>query len=307
MKFVVTGATGFLAAEFIKLVLQEGHEVYAVCRNVEKARSLFPGAQGLTYIRAVMDEYACLDQQIAQADVFVSLAWDTLTPDQRDSQDLQQGNIDNTLAAMKAARRMGCGLFVEAGSQAEYGGVDGLITEDTPCHPVIEYGRAKLRLKSLCTDLAGEIGIKYLHTRIFSVFGLRDHPYTLINTCLQNFMQSVPVDLSPCTQTWNFLYVKDAVKQMYLLCDYALHRADYQAEVYNLASDDTRVLKSYLEEMKAVMASGSVLNFGAVTPQRIVSLNPSIEKLKQAIGFVSDYTFAKAISEMVQNYEVWQR
>lgn len=307
MKIVVTGATGFLAGELIKLLLIHGHEVYAVCRNREKAESLFPDASKITFIESVMSDYGILDTKIKYADIFVSLAWDTLTPDQRDSVDLQKGNIENTIAAIHAAHRMGCKVFVESGTQAEYGPVNDIITEETVCNPIIEYGKAKLTLKEVCTQIALESGIKYIHTRIFSVFGLRDHPYTLINTCLNKFRNNEPVDLSPCTQTWNFLYVKDAVKQIYLLCIYALQSREFVAEVYNLASEDTRKLKIFLEEMKTAMNSNSQLNFGAVQPKQLISLVPSVEKIKNAIGFISDYSFAEAIKEMNKNYELWQR
>lgn len=307
MRIVVTGATGFLAGELIKLLLNHGHEVYAVCRNREKAESLFPDVNNITFIESVMSDYGLLDTKIKHADIFVSLAWDTLTPDQRDSVYLQKDNIKNTISAMHAAIRMGCEVFVESGTQAEYGPVNDIITEKTTCNPINEYGKAKLALKDICTQIALESGIKYIHTRIFSVFGLRDHPYTLINTCLNKFRKNEPVDLSPCTQTWNFLYVKDAVKQIYLLCLYALQSSEYVAEVYNLASEDTGELKKYIEEMKATMKSSSQLNFGAVQLKNLVSLTPSVEKLKSAIGFISDYSFAEAIIEMNKNYELWQR
>ena len=144
------------------------------------------------------------------------------------------------------------------------------------------------------------IDIRYLHLRIFSVFGLRDHEHTLIKTSMDKLQQNMPVDLSPCTQDWNFLYVKDAAKQIMLLCEHAVQSESYQSEVFNIASDDTRVLKEYMLELKSVLHSTSELNFGAVQSARIVSLNPDINKLKKAINFVSSYTYADAIREMTK-------
>lgn len=300
MIYVVTGATGFLGAEFIHTLLNTDNTVYAIGRNETKARAILPVSDRLNFVKAELSEFNDLDSKIPEADVFVNFAWDGITVSGRDMTDVQKLNIQYAKEAMQAAKRMGCSLFVETGSQAEYGIVNEVISEHTPCNPFSEYGKAKLALSKECEELSHTIGIKYLHLRIFSVFGLRDHEHTLIKTSIDKLQQNIPVDLSPCTQNWNYLYVKDAAKQIMLLCEYAIQSDSYQSEVFNIASDDTRVLKEYILELKNVLQSTSELNFGAVQPARIVSLNPDISKLKKAINFVSSYTFADAIGEMTK-------
>lgn len=300
MIVVVTGATGFLGAEFIQTLLNAGNTVYAIGRNETKARAILPFSDSLNFVKAELSEFKDLDSKIPEADVFVNFAWDGITVSGRDMTDVQKLNIRYAKEAMQAAKRMGCRLFVQTGSQAEYGIVKEVITEDTPCNPFSEYGKAKLALSKECDDLSRTVGIKYMHLRIFSVFGLRDHEHTLIKTSIEKLQKNSPLDLSPCTQNWNFLYVKDAAKQIMLLCEHAVQSESYQSEVYNIASDDTRVLKEYMLELKNVLHSTSELKFGAVQPARIVSLNPNINKLKNAINFVSSYTFADAIREMTK-------
>ena len=300
MRYVVTGATGFIGAEFIFTLLNAGNTVYAIGRNETKARTILPVSDSLNFVKAELSEFKDLDSKIPEADVFVNFAWDGITVSGRDMTDVQKLNIQYAKEAMQAAKRMGCSLFVETGSQAEYGIVNEVISEDTPCNPFSEYGKAKLALSKECDELSHAIGIRYLHLRIFSVFGLRDHEHTLIKTSMDKLQQNMPVDLSPCTQDWNFLYVKDAAKQIMLLCEHAVQSESYQSEVFNIASDDTRVLKEYMLELKSVLHSTSELNFGAVQSARIVSLNPDINKLQKAINFVSSYTFADAIREMTK-------
>lgn len=300
MIYVVTGATGFLGAELIQILLNAGEEVYAVGRNEAKANTILPVSDNMHFVRAELSEFKALDNIISKADVFVNLAWDGISVSGRDMTEIQKLNIRYTIDAMHSAKRMGCKLFVESGSQAEYGIVNEEISEDTPCNPFSEYGKAKLALSKECDILSREIGIKYLHLRIFSVFGMRDHEHTLIKTSIDKLQQNIPIDLSSCTQNWNFLYVKDAAKQIMLLCEYATGNCSYQSEIFNIASDDTRALKDYMLELKNVLNSSSKLNFGAVQPSQIVSLNPNINKLKMAINFVSSYTFADAIWEMTK-------
>jgi len=301
MTYVVTGSTSFIGIEIVRLLLECGNDVIAVCRASSPFISRLPIDNCLRPVYADMDEYGILDRQIRHADVFINLAWaGTKDPDARDVSEIHKRNIDCTMNAIELARRMGCKVFVEAGSQAEYGVVEGIITEETPCRPFTEYGKAKLKVKELAFDRYAEIGMKYIHFRIFSVFGENDHGRTLVMTCMRKMMTNEPIELSPCTQKWNFLYVRDAARQIMMLCEYAINREDYTCEVFNIASEDTRVLKDFVLAMKLATHSQSRLNFGTLLPEHNVTLNPDISKTRQAIGFIADYSFESGIRNIIK-------
>ena len=301
MKYVITGATSFIGLELLDYLLSQQHQVVAVCRPNSKGLSKIPA--GVEIVTAKMSDYGNLYRDIEHADVFVNLAWGGTGHDGRNVQDVQRENVINTIAAMFAANKMGCQVFVEAGSQAEYGTVLEEITEETPCHPFSEYGRAKLEVKNRLFDLSEQLGIKYIHLRIFSLFGENDHSWTLVMSSIEKMLRNESIDLSPCTQNWNFLYVKDAVKQIKGLCDYALNSKTFQHEVFNIASHDTRMLKRFVEEMYSLTGSTSILNFGAVKPVNVVSLNPDMTKTEQATGFISNHTFKDVINIIIQKYK----
>lgn len=301
MRYVVTGATSFIGLELLDYLLSQQHQVVAVCRPESQGLSKIPA--GVEIVTSEMSDYGNLYRDIEHADVFVNLAWGGTGHDGRNVQDVQRGNVIHTIAAMFAADKMGCKVFVEAGSQAEYGTVLEKITEETPCHPFSEYGKAKLEVKERLFELSEQLGIKYIHLRIFSLFGENDHPWTLVMSSVEIMLRNEPIDLSPCTQNWNFLYVKDAVKQISKLCEYALNSKTFQHEVYNIASNDTRMLKRFVEEMYSLTGSTSVLNYGAVKPANIVSLNPDMAKTEQVTGFISAHTFKDVINNIIQKYK----
>lgn len=301
MKYVITGATSFIGLELLDYLLSQQHQVVAVCRPNSQGLSKIPA--GVEIITAEMSDYGNLHREIEHADVFVNLAWGGTGHDGRNVQDVQHENVINTIAAMFTADKMGCQVFVEAGSQAEYGTVLECINEETPCHPFSEYGKAKLEVKERLFELSEQLGIKYIHLRIFSLFGEYDHPWTLVMNCIDKMLRNEPIDLSPCTQKWNFLYVKDAVKQIYLLCQYALRNSGYKAEVFNIASKDTRILKAFVDEMYSLAQSKSELNFGAIAPTNVVSLDPDVSKTEAATGFISQYVFKDIVNHIIRNYK----
>jgi nucleoside-diphosphate-sugar epimerase len=175
-----------------------------------------------------------------------------------------------------------------------------LITEETPCNPEVEYGKAKLSVLKEGSLLCDSLGIKYLHLRIFSIFGENDRPWTLIMSAIDKMQKNENLELSSCTQNWNYLYVADCVKQIFLLCKYVLNSPDFKSGVYHIASKDTRPLKDYLDEMKSVLCSKSVLNYGTFIPAKQVSLNPSVAKTEVAIGFINEVSFAEAIKLIIK-------
>ena len=304
--FVITGATSFIGKRLTLQLLSEGQRVFAVCRNQQKASSLLGQHEALTMVEASLKEYNQLSQKIPQADVFIHLAWEGTGHDGRNTTEVQLANIQHSKDALQQAVLMGCQLFVEAGSQAEYGTQLDTITEKTPCQPFSEYGKAKLEVCRHGFDVAEQTGIKYLHLRIFSLFGEDDHPWTLVMSSIDKMLKNEPVNLSSCTQNWNFLYIADAVRQISMLCQYALQHRDFRHEVFNIASDDTRHLRDFVEEMHRLTCSQSVLNYGANPQQNTVSLQPDVTKLRDAIGFVSSTTFEDVIKRIIYTYQYQQ-
>lgn len=301
MKFVITGATSFIGLELVDFLISQHHQVVAVCRPSSKGLSKIP--YGVEIVLAEMPEYGNLYQDIEHADVFVNLAWGGTGHDGRNVHDVQKENVINTIAAMFAADKMGCKVFVESGSQAEYGTVLEKITEETPCHPFSEYGKAKLEVQNRLFELSEQLGMKYIHLRIFSLFGENDHPWTLVMSCINKMLLNDSVDLSPCTQNWNFLYVKDAVRQIAGLCNYAVNSAEFQHEVFNIASKDTRMLRDFVMEMYMLTKSKSELKFGAITPANVVSLDPDVSKTEVATGFISEHSFEDIINIIISNFK----
>lgn len=275
-------------------------KVYAVCREGSSGLNKLPANKNIEVVFSDLEHINNIAKVIEKADVFINLAWTNTDHVGRNNAILQRINVDYAKEAMRVAALIGCKLFVEAGSQAEYGFVQDLITEETPCNPEVEYGKAKLSVLKEGSLLCNSLGIKYLHLRIFSTFGENDRPWTLIMSAIDKMQKNENLELSSCTQNWNYLYVVDCVKQIFLLCKYVLNSLDFKSGVYHIASKDTRPLKDYLDEMKSVLCSKSVLNYGTFIPTKQVSLNPSVAKTEVAIGFINEVSFDEALKIIIK-------
>lgn len=306
MRYVITGGASFIGVALAQHLLKEGNEVIAVCRRESKSLANIPqGDKIRTVLYDGIDDITSIVQQIDYADVFVHLAWAGTSHEGRHDKTLQDDNIKYSLEAIDVANSLHCKLFVETGSQAEYGFVNTLFTEDTTCHPDNEYGRAKHEFGMKASTKCKSIGMKYIHLRIISIFGETDHAWTLVMSSIRKMLNNEDVELSSCEQLWNFVDIKDAVRQIYLLCQYAQNKKDFTSDVFHIGSNDTRKLRSFVEEMYILTGSKSKLLFGNYTPANIVSLNPSMEKTQMATGgFISSRTFGQVVNCIINNIKM---
>ena len=295
---VVTGATSFIGVHLIKKLLAQQYYVYAVVRPNSKNLFRLEHNQNLEIIFLDLSEIAKIASCIhVPVDVFFHLAWEGARLPQRDDFYLQQTNYRYAMSTIKASTELNCKTFVGAGSQAEYGVVDGIITEMREEHPTTMYGKAKLQTfrEGLC--VAEKVGMRFLWPRIFSVYGPCDFAGTLIMSCIDRMQKNRNMDLTACSQLWDFIFVEDAVSALTTLGD-----TDGINGIYNIASGNAKPLKEFVLEIKSVLSSKSVLNFGAieVSSEKVVGFTPSVDKLMTDTSWRPQVSFDEGIKKIIK-------
>lgn len=311
MRIVVTGATSFIGRAVVEELLEKRHQVFAAVRPDSAGRGELEAMQretGGQFTVLPVDLSACgmLDRHPAldgRADLWLHLGWEGSGSANRTNPEIQARNIGYALEALGAAARLGCTRFLFSGSQAEYGIVDGLMREDSPCHPVSEYGKDKLEVCRRAGERAAELGITYLHTRIFSVYGPGDHPWSLVSSCVDTFLKGGHMEFGACTQLWNYLYIKDAVRAIT-----GLLLAKSPSGVYNVAGNDTRPLREFIGEIHRLCGGRGTFEYGKRPPnaEGVVSLNPDTGKLYRTANFQPRISFEEGIREMIANHEFYK-
>ena len=298
MRYIITGSTGFIGYALAKRLLSQGNDVTAVVRPGSKNANKLSGVDGkqLRIVELPMDEIEKLHSQYnIRADVFYHLAWNGSAGQAREDFDIQYTNVKYTAEAIRTAKVCGCQRFIGAGSQAEYGVVRDRAYEDiTLPNPFMMYGAAKLASYEMGRVLARQMGITFVWPRIYSVYGVGENPGTLVNYVIDSLMKGEVPQLSPCENMWNFIYIDDCVKMLH-----ALGESDSVRDgIYHVASEDTRVLKDFVTEIRDIVAPEINLNLGAreSNPERTFWLDPDTTKI-QSISGKCQWTFGQGIRE----------
>ena len=153
--------------------------------------------------------------------------------------------------------------------------------------------------------------MKFLDLRIFSVYGVGDHETTLVHTLVQAVLAGRSMDLSPCSQMWNFMEARDLARAIAFLME-----GGFGSGTYDLCSQDSRPLKDYVLEIeslgkaflekkegKTLSTSSTLLRFGerASNAEGPVDLKPSIKDLYDR-GFLEKISFQQGIEELYQHF-----
>lgn len=251
-----------------------------------------------------MEEAESCVPLIGHADGFLHFAWGGVNRQEIDSPEVQASNVDGSLACLEAACRLGCQVFMDAGSRVEYGiTADGTMEESMECHPVNAYGKAKLEFAQKAEAFCRQNQMTFYHLRFFSVYGTGDHPWSIISTLVRELPQNHKVSLSACRHRWNFMDISDAaraVTELYRFSD--LHEGE--SRTVNVASEDTRPLKEFVEEIHRICGEKGSLEYGTFVQARegALSICPVVRQLKALTEetWQEQVPFEKGIRRMLE-------
>lgn len=145
------------------------------------------------------------------------------------------------------------------------------------------------------------------------MYGCGDHPWSIISTLVRDLRQDKKVSLSACRHMWNFMYIEDAVQAVYELYRQAvIEGQDWKKDgsggpvsaIVNIASQDTRPLRSFVEEIHEIVGFKGTLEYGtfAQAKEGALSIRPDITRLKRLTGgrWEERYTFRQGIEETIE-------
>lgn len=312
MRIVITGATGFIGSNLARVFLEKGCEVFALVRRESKNRRALPVHEKLNIVECSLDRVQEWAPEVGRAEGFIHLAWGGVNREEIDSPEVQAENVALSLECVKGAHLLNCRVFMDGGSRVEYGPQpNGIMEENARCSPVNEYGKAKLEFYRKAAPLCRELGMNYYHLRFFSVYGKGDHPWSIISTLTRDLPLGKTVSLSACLHQWNFMYIEDAVQAVYELYRSGCESRELQSGIVNIASSDTRPLRSFVEEIHQIAGYRGRLEYGTFVQAKEgpLSIRPDTARLKQLTGgrWQEQFTFRQGIEETMEKEEAKER
>jgi UDP-glucuronate 4-epimerase len=290
MRYIVTGAAGFIGSHLAEALTEAGHEVVGVdCFTdyydpAEKERN----ARGLDLRRLDLAEDA-LD--LAGIDGVFHLAGQPGVRSFGDTFPLYlRRNILATQRVLESCTVAGV-RFVFASSSSIYGEAETYPTpEDTTPRPISPYGITKLA----CEQLAAAYGGDAIALRYFTVYGPRQRPDMFFRRACDALIGDGTFEIfGSGAQSRSFTYVADAVEATIA----AMERAPGGA-VYNVGGGDEATMLEAISLLEQI--SGRMLDVRHVDPASgdVSRTKADVSRIGAALGWEPETRLADGLNAM---------
>lgn len=243
MRILVTGASGFIGANLVRRLLDDGAEVHLLLRPTADRWRL---ADVLDRVRVHAGDLLDADRlrdvlAAVRPTHVVHLATYGGYPTQTDPRQVAQTNVLGTIQLLRAAEAVGFEMFINTGSSSEYGVKTAPMREDDTLQPADVYGASKAAATAYCRHRGRDAGVPIVTLRPFSVYGPYEAHTRLFPTAVTRVLRGEPVHLAHASIARDFTAVNDVVEG-YLA---ALRATHLRGETINLASGRQTTLADF--------------------------------------------------------------
>ena len=232
---LLTGGSGFVGANLVRKLLDEGHEVDLLMRP-DFAKWRLEGIEDAVRVHQVDIANRDAVRQViqrAQPQWVFHLAAYGAYPTEESLEQMLHTNVLGTAALLSAAMSVGVDAFVNAGSSSEYGFKDHAPKETEWLEPNSDYAVTKASSTLLCRHAGRQSGGNIVTLRLYSAYGPWERPSRLIpRLAIRGIEGGFPNLVSPATAR-DFIHVRDVVAAFLLA---ARHPSPVPGAIYNIGT-----------------------------------------------------------------------
>lgn len=256
MKYVVTGAAGFIGSHLCEALLRSGHEVVGLDSfvpyypEVVKQRNLldFLSLPNCRFFRLDLTKDRVDDLLAGAEAIFHLAAMPGLMRSWTHMDEYWAANVQATQKLLDAVRRSAKTLrrFVLASTSSVYG-KEACGDETAPTKPVSPYGITKLAAENLCQSYAEVYDIPLVTLRYFSVYGPRQRPDMGYNRFIRAMLRDEPIVVyGDGQQVRGNTYVEDCVRATVAAAEAPC------GETYNVGGGEAASVWDILHKLEAL-------------------------------------------------------
>ena len=158
---------------------------------------------------------------------------------------------------LELSKKYGVKRFVYISSSMVYGDFLTVVTEDSPCNPIGQYGIMKYMGEKLVEDYARRTGMEYVIIRPSAVYGEWDVEDRVVSKFMLTAMKGGTLKVNGPDEVLDFTYVEDAAKGI----AQAAVSTDAKNQIFNItrSSPDLYTLADAAELAVKIAGKGDII------------------------------------------------
>jgi UDP-glucose 4-epimerase len=299
VKYIVTGACGFVGSALVKELLTHQETEKILCIDKVKNETRIPSDSRIEFLSLSIDSIDTLSGLLngEQFDVFYHYAWVGSAGPLRMDEKVQTQNALWNVNCLREAKKIGCTKFVAAGSIMEYEVQSVMYAQGSKPGMAYIYGVGKVLAHELCKPIANELGIGLIWAYITNAYGVGESSPRFINATLRKIIHNEKLEFTAGTQNYDFVYIDDVAKAFYLLG--IKGKAN---NGYIIGSGNARPLKEFIRDMTDANCPDNPPHFGDVpfTGTNLPLEAFSTTQIEEDCGFKASVSFAEGTKKTMR-------
>ena len=306
-RVLVTGADGFIGSHLTETLVEQGHEVRALCYynsfnswgwlDESPVRDQLDIVTGDVRDSNLCDEITRDIDTVYHLAALIAVPYSYIAPDS-----YVDTNIRGTLNICQGARRNGARRVVHTSTSEVYGTAQYVpIDEQHPLQPQSPYSASKIGADQIALSFYAAFDLPVIIARPFNTYGPRQSARAVIPTMITQIAAGeARVSVGDLTPTRDFSFVRDTC-QGFL----ALSNADRAVgEVVNIGSNTEVSIGEALELIKEIMGADVeiAMDEQRIRPARseVYRLRCNNRKIRDLTGFEPKVSLRDGLRETVE-------
>lgn len=297
-KLYIIGGSGFIGKNMVRC-LHERYEISIFDKFIDEA--YFAAYPEVKCTRMELDK-ELIPTECVTPNYIINLA--SIVTAERDMglfDAMIQSNLKVLLNIYERFRGdSGLKLFIQFGSSEEYGEIPSPYVETMREEPNSPYALVKQLTTNTAMMLHRNYGFPIAVVRPGNLFGPLQNKSKFIPYVIEQLKASQPLNVTPCEQKRDFIYVDDFVGGIEQIL---LHAEVAKGEIVNLGSGESISLKEIIEFCRAEIGSASEVNYGAL-PYRaneVMDLRCAMKKYRSITGAEIKCDIKSGLKKLIQS------
>ena len=297
-RVLITGAAGFIGSHLARLLIREGHEVFAILRPQADRWRLTGLEQDLVVIDGDLRALPELRDRLraARPDVCLHLAWHGWSGTADAEENLSSLGV--SLDLLRMMPDLSCRRFVNVGTCFEYAASDSM-TETTPLNPRELYGTCKKSLFEVAQQFSALTGVSVVTPRVFYSYGPFEDVRRLLPSVTLPLLRGEAAEVTPGAQVRDYLHVEDVASAIW-----AIAASDLTGAV-NVASGEAVTITDIATRVGLLLGRPDLIRVGAMPyrPGESMRIVGDATRLRERLGWSPRFNLDSGLAETVRWWE----